>query len=388
MATKKYINIGIDARCLEWQIGGVGKYLINFLKNLPNINTKYKFFLYFDSKIPDYDFLFHESFTLRIVKSPSFLKSRSTLKYLFFTANQVRKDDLDLFFCTWFWSPFFMGKIKKIVAAWDISFTSHPSHFSIRTRYISHFLSKKSCQKAEGVITCSEYDAQQISDFYGVSIDKICVVYLAADDCFDIRESKEQLDAIRRKYDLPNKFILSLGAIYTRRNIDKIIHAFHAIKDAYPDFGLVIVGKNHTQPYIDIIKLLNPLVKQKRAVYLGRIDDEELPSLYQAAYTYICTSTVDGETIQLKEAMKSGVPVITSTLLEKTIGGNGFIIADPTSIEETAAVIKHVINHNGNFEELIKNAVVWNNNISWKKISIKTLKFMGKCTEVGSSSPT
>jgi glycosyltransferase involved in cell wall biosynthesis len=369
-------NIGIDARCLEWKRGGVANYLANLLKHLPDLAEGYRFFLYFENRIPSDDFLQRSIFTLRIVRGPRLIKKNTTLSYLFLMSREARKDNLSLFLSTWYCSPFFMGEIRTVVAAWDISYTTHPSHFPFRTRLVTSFLSRKSCKESSGVITCSDYDADQISKYYGVNRGNICVVYLAADDRFNEKLRCEQLAEFRQKYQLPDKFILSFGAIYNRRNVDVIIKSFEKIQNSHPGFGLVVVGKNATNPIIDIGMMMSPLIKQGRGAYIEWMDDLDLPYLYQAAYAYICTSTVDGETIQLKEAMKSGIPVITSPLLERTIGGNGFIIGDPTSITETSEMLARVMAINGEFEQIVNSGIKWNNTINWRTISEKSFFFI------------
>ncbi len=370
------LNIGIDARCLEWQRGGVANYLLNLLKGLPDLVKQSKIFLYFENSIPSDAFLHNSIFQLRIVTGPRLIKINPTLSYLFLMSREAKRDNIDLFFATWYCSPFCMGKIKTVVAAWDISYTTHPSHFPFKASLITSILSKKSCRESEGVITCSEYDARQISKYYGINRDDICVVSLAADDRFNDKLSDEQISSFRLKYNLPGKYILSFGAIYNRRNVDIIIKSFCLIRNRYPEFGLVVVGKNSTHPPIDIPEIISPLISEKRGVYIERIGDAELPYLYQSAYAYICTSTVDGETIQLKEAMKSGIPVITSPLLEQTIGGNGFIINDPTSVEQTSKVLSQIMDLNGEFDELVLSGIRWNNSISWKSITQTTYNFL------------
>jgi glycosyltransferase involved in cell wall biosynthesis len=121
---------------------------------------------------------------------------------------------------------------------------------------------------------------------------------------------------------------------------------------------------------------MNSLILSGRGVYLPWIEDDHLPYIYQSAYAYICTSTVDGETIQLKEAMKSGIPVVTSALLDRSIGGNGFIINDPTNINETVATFKSLFDYNGQFGDLIESGLEWNKKITWESIADRSLTFI------------
>jgi glycosyltransferase involved in cell wall biosynthesis len=370
------LKIGIDARCLEWQRGGVARYLINVLLHWQKVTADIKFILYFENQIPEDDFLKSPLFDLKVIGGPKILKSSRFFAYLLLMGVQARNDKVQIFFSPWYILPFFLGGIKTIVAAWDISYSTHPTHFPFKTRFTTAIWSRLSCRRANGVITCSDYDAGQISKFYKIEINKICVVYLAADARFTNIISQEKINFVRKKYKLPDKFLLSLGAIYTRRNLDVVIKAFEKLPNEYAEFSLVVVGKNVTRPYLDIEKLMNSLILSGRGVYLPWIEDDHLPYIYQSAYAYICTSTVDGETIQLKEAMKSGIPVVTSALLDRSIGGNGFIINDPTNINETVATFKSLFDYNGQFGDLIESGLEWNKKITWESIADRSLTFI------------
>lgn len=370
------MRIGIDARCLEWSRGGVSRYLVNMLHLWPQMTDKHKFILYFQNFIPDDDFLRNPFFELKLLKGPKVLKSHRILAEQILMPSQLRRDNLDLFFASWYTAPLLFRGVKTVVAAWDISYSTHPSHYSLANRISLGYFSRKSCEKADGVLTCSVFDAEQIEKHYGIPADKILTVHLAADDRFTSKRDEVKLAKVRLKYKLPERFILSLGVIHNRRNVDLIIKAFEQIKDEFRDFSLVVVGRNSTQPYVDIEQLMQPMISEGRAVYMPWFDDVDLPSLYQAAHYYVCTSTVDGETIMLKEAMKAGTAVITSPLLRGTIGGHGLIISDPESLSATAAVLRIAMSCDDGREERIGKGVEWNEQFTWDRVARESLKFL------------
>ena len=169
-----------------------------------------------------------------------------------------------------------------------------------------------------------------------------------------------------------------MGVIHNRRNVDKIIDAFESLKNDFPEFSLVVIGRNATSPRIDIEKKMDKLIKEKKAIYMSWFEDEDLPSLYQSASFYICTSTVDGETLMLKEAMKCGTCVITSSLLSGTIGKNGFIISNPKNIKEISNVIKKAILSEADTKKFINKGLDWNKRFNWKNVADESLNFIKK----------
>ena len=371
------MKIGIDARCLEWERGGVSRYLVKLLEKWPLINDTHEFILYFQNFIPDDYFLEYSNYSCRVINGPQFLRKRRILTEQLLIPFEEKKDNLDIYFATWYSAPIILKAPRTVVAAWDISYSTHPSHYSLANRFSLGYFSRISCQNASGIVTCSDYDAEQICKNYFIPKDKILTVYLSADDRFTPDRNEKTIQAVKNKYSLPERFLLSLGVIHNRRNVDIIIKAFNCLKDDYPDFGLVIVGRNNTQPHLDIESQLSGLISEGRANYIRWIDDEDLPDIYKSAEFYICTSTVDGESIMLKEAMKVGTPVITSPLLEGSIGtGNGYIINNPESIEDTELTIRKALNNNLERKELIKLGIDWNKQYSWDKVAKETLEFI------------
>ena len=370
------MKIGIDARCLEWGRGGVARYLINMLKIWPKITNKHHFILYFQNYIPDDDFLRDPLFELKLLKGPKFLRSHRILAEQFLMPIQLKKDNLNLFFATWYSSPLMYPSDKTIVAAWDISYSTHPKHYFWVHRISLGYFSRKSCERAAGVVTCSDFDAKQIEKYYAVPSAKILTVYLAADQRFKPKLNKSEIARVIEKYKLPSMFILSMGVIHNRRNIDVIINSFEQLKNKFHKYSLVVIGRNSTQPHIDIKGMMRKMIKKGRALYIPWVEDEDLPALYQAAHSYICTSTVDGETLMLKEAMQSGTPVITSPLLKGTISCYGLIIEDPESILNTTKVLRIAMSQDLERNQRIKDGIKWTQNISWKRAANESLDFL------------
>jgi glycosyltransferase involved in cell wall biosynthesis len=370
------MKIGIDARCLEWRRGGVSRYLINMLKIWSQLPAKHRFVLYFQNHIPDDEFLRHPAFELKLLKGSRVLRSHRILAEQFLMPSQLRSDNLDLFFATWYTAPLLYRSAKTVVAAWDISYSTHPKHYSWVHRISLGYFSRKSCERADGVITCSVFDAEQIEKYYAVPPENILTVYLAADQRFKPERNHFEIDCVREKYNLPSRFILSMGVIHNRRNVDVIINSFAQLKNEFQGFSLVVIGRNSTLPYINIEGMMRPMIQEGRALYLSWFEDEDLPALYQAAHSYICTSTVDGETIMLKEAMQSGTSVITSTLLKGTIGGHGLIIEDPESIDNTSDVLRIAMGQDPERDQRIEDGIKWSQRISWQLVADESLSFL------------
>lgn len=370
------MKIGIDARCLEWERGGVARILGNMLRIWPVITDRHVFYLYFENKIPDDDYLRCLLYQHRIISGPQFLKRHRMLCEQLFLPFVIRQDKLDLFFAPFYTAPLYCPCSKMVVAAWDISYTTHSAHFHWRHGLEMSVFSRAACRRAAGVITCSTYDGRQIEKYYRVPSERIRVLQLAADDKFKRPDDLSAVETLKRKYNLPKRYILSMGPIFNRRNVPVIIDAFKEICREFPDVGMVVAGRNATEPQMDIEGRMQALTERGQGVYISSVPENELALFYAGAWYYISTSTVDGESLMLKEAMKCGTPIITSPLLEETVGGKAVILNDPTNIRETALVLRRALSMDE--EERQKNAQEaseWVSLLSWEKVARDCLTF-------------
>lgn len=370
------MRIGIDARCLEWCRGGVSRILLNLIKLWSEKFENVKFILYFTHTVPT-DLEFRSNVCCSVINGPSFLKSRRIIVEQFLLPFSLFKDRPDVFFASWYTAPLILPNLSLVVGAWDISYTTHPDHYNIWNRFSLGFFSKIACKRADKIITCSNYDKYQIVNFYTIDQQKIHVLLLNADERFFSQIDCDVKRLVKCKYGLPDKYILSLGVIHNRRNVDKIIKAFYALNERYDDINLIIVGTDNTKPKPIIEDLISPLVIKGRAKYIQWIDDDDLPAIYSLATLYVCTSTVDGETILLKEAMAVGTPIMTSEILVETVGGFCLCISDPNSVESTYQALDIFLSGGNELDVMRSGALAFVKNIKWNDSALRCAEFIG-----------
>jgi glycosyltransferase involved in cell wall biosynthesis len=346
------------------------------LKIWPLITDRHRFVLYFQNHIPEDEFLRNPLLELKVVPGPCWLKKKRIVVEQLLMPGVLRRDKLDLYFATWYTAPVLFSGSKTVVAAWDISYSTHPEQYRLMDRIALSPFSRHACRVADGVITCSFFDGMQIERHYGIPRDRICVVQLAPEENFKPLSDPSNLTDLRKKYNLADKYILSLGVIYSRRNVDVIINAFKQVYDKYPDTGLVVIGRNRTAPFVDIQSMMNPLVQGGRGLYLPWLPEDELADMYRNAWWYICTSTCDGESVLLKEAMSCGTPVITSPMLKESVGDSAIIIRDPTSIAETTEVFNRVIHSQELRNKYSQEGLRWVKQFDWYEVARKSLGFL------------
>ena len=164
------MKIGIDAKDLEGNRTGVGRYLLNLLKYWRGEDIV----LYFKKEIPDLDLPFEKKV----------LNNSSNAWHMHFALPRAaKKDKVDLLFCPAYISPLFYSG-KTALTLHDIVYEVRPEIYnwpSIWDKFLLKKVSKISARKASVIFVPSEYSKKEIIEHYQISPDKICVTYLGVD---------------------------------------------------------------------------------------------------------------------------------------------------------------------------------------------------------------
>jgi len=180
-----------------------------------------------------------------------------------------------------------------------------------RKSNVTHFkrFMPASIHIARRIIVPSKYTRERVIANFPESGPKIEIVPFGIEQrFFDKKVSSWPQDAIP----LPKRFVLFVGALEPKKNLETLIKAFFAaVLHKKLDHHLVIAGPDSGSE-----KLLHRLVTfhgfEERVHFLGFVDDELLPALYRKADLFVFPSVAEGFGFPMLEAMASGVPVVAS----------------------------------------------------------------------------
>ena len=365
--------IAIDARTLEGQKTGVGRYLSGLLGYWKD-NKEHKFVLYFKDKIPESDLLKSDNFKLKLLKNPLGFSSNFFFQH-FQLPYQFRKDKVDFFFSPFYLKPFYCP-VRSSIVLHDISYEAHPEWFGFKSQVILKTFSRLSARTADLIFTVSNYSKDEIMRFYNIDSSKIIVAHLAPNDSFIKIDNLEKVKGLKEKHGL-NKFILCIGSIFNRRHIPEIIVAFNKIAKEYKDHQLLIIGKNHTYPLVDIenkIKTVNNDLGRNAIIHLDFVDEEDLLTFYSSCEINVYLSDYEGFGLPVIEAQFFGKPVITSynsSLVE--VGGDSVEFVKENTAHKIYDSLKKVISDEEYRLDLIKRGNENISRFSWERCAKKTL---------------
>ncbi len=316
------MNIGIDIRCLMHPTKtGVGEYTQALLDALFILDKKNQYYLYYNSNknisanLPKWD-----QGNVHIVSShyPNKLLNLSiaTIGYpkLDRLITKITHTKLDVFYSPNLNFTALSTDISHFITIHDLAFFHFPEYYTLIQKWWHRILRPISqCQKAKMIFAPSKNTKLDLSHSFNISPDKIQVIYPGLSPIFHKTSDLENKKTIvKKKYHLPNHFILFLGTIEPRKNVDGVISAFEKVYSQLPfPYYLIIAGAKGWKNE-EIYKRADKSPYRDHIQFIGYVHDDEKPALYAEAGLFIYPSFYEGFGFPVLEALSMNTPVVTS----------------------------------------------------------------------------
>jgi glycosyltransferase involved in cell wall biosynthesis len=213
--------------------------------------------------------------------------------------------------------------IKSVVTIHDLIFERYPAQYNPIDVFIYRKKFKHACKNADAIIAISQQTKQDLINIYKISSDKITVCYQSCDPSFMQQVTAEEKETIRKLYDLPQQYFLTVGSIIERKNLLTLCKAMLLLKAQKINIPLLVIGKGDgyekkVRQFIQehqlqewVIFLSDNTVAREHPSFKN---SKHFPAIYQMAVAMIYPSTFEGFGIPILEALCSRVPVITSNV--------------------------------------------------------------------------
>lgn len=353
------MNIGIDIRSTLKKQTGIGKYTFNLINALGQIDKANDYYLYSRKKILD--------FKRRLPKLPAG-NFKHRVDYFKKGIDKVLPE-LDAFHT----SSYDLVKPKKakkfIVTVHDVIIKAYPyGHDEKTIKEVDEQL-KRVLNEADLLIADSYNTKSDLMKFYKVSDSKIHVIYPGVSVSFSERDDVPFGE--RKKV----KYVLFVGTVEPRKNIQGLIKAFNLLKKEHGIAHKLIIAGMKGWMYEDIFKEYENSEFKSDIIFKGYVGDKELGDLYKNASVFVYPSFYEGFGFPILEAFGYGVPVVTSrTSSCGEIAGDGALLINPDSYKEIGEGMLKVINNESLRQELIAKGLSRAKEFTWEKTAVEMVK--------------
>lgn len=208
-----------------------------------------------------------------------------------------------------------------VVTIHDLAFLHHPQFFTKRGNRVFRRSLDIVADRAS-VVLCSSMSTYQDCLAAGIDESRLRHVPLGV---APVDVDDDGVARIRETYDLPAEFLLFVGTLEPRKNLQRLVEAIATIHSAPPLVVAGISGWGEALPIGDKVR------------FLGHVPSQDLAPLYKAATVFCYPSVMEGFGLPILEAMSQSTPVVTSrgTSTEE-VAGDAAVLVDPLDVADIA----------------------------------------------------
>ncbi len=335
------MRILVDGRCFQTpHATGVSAYASSVLHRLFSENTEYEYVVWYNgvqvSTLPQWKYP-HVSTVVthwpnKILHASLVIFRRPYIDRL---VARVTGGSFDRFLSLNLHAVSLSSSVEHVMTIHDLSF-EHVPECSTWWQQIRHALlhPKQQCQQAVMIQTPSAYTKDDVARTYGIALDKIVVVPPTVSKCED---------AVL-PVNVPLSYILCIGTVEPRKNIQTLIDAFVRSKIyETQQISLVIVGSEGWKSR----RLRKQMKGVPGIVYRGYVTEAEKWGLYRNAKVCVYPSLYEGYGLPVAEALSVGTPVITSnrTSLLELFDCELVTFVNPDNVFELTGALQNSVAH-------------------------------------------
>ena len=389
------LSIAVEAKALATLRTGVGQYIYQLYRVMESMSDKpdiyYQINNHFVTTLPSERVISTSNSPLshkeRLSKLIDNLGTTVTVAKKKLALNLYRKTfnlhlqeiKPDIIHCTDFFSIDNKRGIPEIITVHDISCFKYPeTHPAARVQFFNEYL-PASLEKAQHILTVSEFSKREIVDYFAIKAEKITVTYNGLPVGFQAY-SEIQTALTIKQYDLQyKKFFLYVGTIEPRKNLEILLDAYQKLpKDIQSHYKLVIIGACGWK-FESFLQQAGGLLKRQQLIMPGYVSDKDLKHLMASAHCFLYPSIYEGFGLPPLEAMASGTPVITSDCasLPEVVGNAGVLLPADDAQQWTQAITS-LVDDPQQYQRYVTSGVQRAALFSWKTTAEKTLNCFQK----------
>lgn len=295
--------IAIDLTSLSYHMSGIERYAFGMTEKIIKLDLKNEYVLIFRNSVPS---IFNNNIDGKRVKA-RILRGNNKLLFLQvvlpFNLYKLKADKYIFFAFTspiLFRNKYIYNTIHDM-GAWDASDTmsfTQKLYWQITYRFAAKISNR--------IFTVSDFSKNRINEILKFPKNRIEVIYSGVYDGL-VKEENIDFAYVKKIYNLPDKYILTLSTIEPRKNIELLLKAYTNIQDKV-NYNLVLVGRKGWK----VDELINRYNSKSRIIMTGFVKDEHISLIYKHAICFVFPSLYEGFGLPPIEALAHSTPVIAS----------------------------------------------------------------------------
>lgn len=331
----KYV---LDVSCLDTYASGAKQRFLKLYSELVRNSKKKNFLIIYTSfeDVKNYFNFPNVTFKKNSFYQDSYLRKIISVFYVYlFILSNKKKIIATEYFTLPFFNP---SNCKSVFTIHDLRRIYFSNTFYKKIIYKIFF--KFFLSKAKKIIVVSEAIKKEILHYFNNL--KVKVIYNTIDPKLFTKISNRQINLIKKKYNLPSKFIITVGHQEKRKNYLRLIKAIKILKNNDKNISLIIVGQKADETE-NIRKLINQLKLNSNIKIFSNLDDFEVRCFYKLADIFVFPSLYEGFGIPILESMAAKTPMaISNTEVFKEITLGKSVYFDPFDPLSIATKINYV----------------------------------------------
>lgn len=359
------MRILVDTRDLLIAKTGTKTYLQEIIKQF-NLNSDHQFIYVSPKKIPR-----GKSTTSKMHGHLTFFIWKQIILPI-----KALRYKADVIFCSDYSVPYLKLGYKTFVVFHGANFWKYPTYYNKYWMLLFKRISLPAARKANAIITVSEFSKNDIHKFTSLNENQLFPIHIAGRTDLKMKYEPSKLAGFGLEKD---NFILHVGVKEKRKNLPRLIQAFHKAK--LTNIKLVLVGQKAPMEAFDDSHIIDQLIKTHRledkVLQLGYVSNTDLNLLYNTAKFYVFPSYYEGFGLPILECYHKKLALLASnTSAIPEVAGDGAFYFDPYSVE---GISNALVKFDGDFE--IRNKCISNGekrllSFSWKKTTDQMLNLM------------
>ncbi|MCX5885752.1 MAG: glycosyltransferase family 1 protein [Proteobacteria bacterium] len=379
------MHLVIDVRTATDHFPGIGRYIVSLASALAQVSPDLSISLLDDTSVSSTHLTLPELPRIACPVSPFSILQQ------WIVPKKLRKAGATLYHSPYYLMPYFSW-VPTVLTCHDLIPLVYPQYFTSGQRLIfrlAHILALKAARK---VIAVSHATKADLIRYFSVDPQRIAVIPEAADTCFQ-PQLPDRIAAVLRKYALPEKYVLYVGSNKPHKNLQRLIEAWKIVSFGIRGSGLgicqipqspvpnpqspikLVIAGHWDERYPEAKKLSEESGLKDKVLFIGPVEDFDLPALYSGAQLFVFPSLYEGFGLPVIEAMACGVPVLCSSVSSlPEVAGDAALLVDPQDVATLATAISQVLTDDGLRGQMREKGLRQSAQFSWKRTAQETLK--------------